>query len=1162
MNHRHPLLLLSLVIGAITTLVLVGLMGTPIAGADADTSPKLALWAAKTLLDVPIVRYVATTGVDSGDCSTSATPCRTIQYAVDRAGEGDEIRIASGVYTGVQARPVPNGYPLPPASGLITQVVYVTKTVTIRGGFTTTDWTTSDPEANHTTVDAQGRGRVFAVAGNVSPTIEGLRITAGSAEGLGGDSVEDCGGGIYVINARPVIAGNNVFSNSADRGGGLCLERSQATINGNHFSHNAAYQGGGILLISSAATVNDNTIASNVAYYHGGGVNLGHSNALLGNNTIVSNTALQDGGGVLLYRSSPTLNGNLITSNNAGSGGGLFLSYRSNAALMNNMVVDNHANYWGSGFYIRGSSPRLSHNTIAHNTGGDGSGLYVTIFTPYTETFFSHVILTNTILVDQAIGISVQAKNIVTLTATLWGAGDWANGKDWAGNGTVITGTLNWWREPYFVDPDGGDYHIGAASPARDTGVDSGVDFDIDGEPRPFGLAPDLGADEIIGIRYVDDSATGANDGTSWQDAFTHLQSALAVAGAGDEIWVAGGIYYPDEGAGQTNDAPTSAFALKPGVALYGGFAGTETLRSERNWAVNVTVLSGDIDQNDDSDVRGVVTATANIRGTNAYHVVVADGVSETARLDGFFITAGNASDFVATNHLGGGMFNDSASPTLVNVIFSGNAALAGGAIYNSANSNPRLTNVAFSDNLAHHGGGMYNSASNPTLTNVSFSGNSAVIYGGGMYNASSSPTLVNCILWGNSASNGPDIYNSGGSSVAVAHSIVRGGWPGAGNIDADPRFADAANGDLRLGPGSAAIDVGSDGACPADDLDGRPRPVGFGCDMGAYEMTAFSAVVAKLASDLTIRPGQVITFTVVITNTGPGLNDGTAWDTLPAGLHFVGPIALDPSGAGVVGSAPPALASALVISANQRVTITFPVSVSWGVTVGAAITNTVWFTAPQLSAAESGHVVLVAANAPPFFTSTPVTTASVGTPYTYTVTVSDSDLNRGDLLTITAPGLPAWLALTQTGEVTATLVGMPGGANVGVHVVVLRVTDSGGLFAEQQFTLMVFQPPAITSADRATFVAGELGTFTVTTTGFPTPTLAYSGTLPGGVTFIDNGDGTATLGGTPDAGAGGVYLLTLTASNSALPDAVQAFTLTVNARIYLPLVSRSVSSG
>ena len=92
-----------------------------------------------------------------------------------------------------------------------------------------------------------------------------------------------------------------------------------------------------------------------------------------------------------------------------------------------------------------------------------------------------------------------------------------------------------------------------------------------------------------------------------------------------------------------------------------------------------------------------------------------------------------------------------------------------------------------------------------------------------------------------------------------------------------------------------------------------------------------------------------------------------------------------------------------------------------------------------------------------------------------------------------------------------------------------------------------VNQAPAITTGASVTFTAGTAASFTVSTTGFPAATVSETGTMPSGVTFTNNGNGTATLGGTPGANAGGTYPLTITAANGTLPNATQSFTLTVN---------------
>src|SRR5688500_9078924 len=86
---------------------------------------------------------------------------------------------------------------------------------------------------------------------------------------------------------------------------------------------------------------------------------------------------------------------------------------------------------------------------------------------------------------------------------------------------------------------------------------------------------------------FVNDNASGASNGSSLIDAFNELQDALTAAVSGDQIWVAAGIYYPDDGEGLTNDNQSHSFHLKNGLAIYGGFAGSETQLSERNITSN-----------------------------------------------------------------------------------------------------------------------------------------------------------------------------------------------------------------------------------------------------------------------------------------------------------------------------------------------------------------------------------------------------------------------------------------------------------------------------------------------------------------------------------------------------------------------------------------------
>gem|GEM_PF-1736132 len=269
-------------------------------------------------------------------------------------------------------------------------------------------------------------------------------------------------------------------------------------------------------------------------------------------------------------------------------------------------------------------------------------------------------------------------------------------------------------------------------------------------------------------IIYVNKNAVGANNGTSWADAYTNLQNALTATISG-QIWVASGTYYPG------ND-PSNSFVLKNGVAIYGGFNGTETILSQRNITVNVTILSGDID-----GIAGY--------GGNSYHVVQSNGVNSTAVLDGFTITQGGNSTvsnapgggmyntggatpaisncvFTAnrvflSNGYGGAMYNDASSPVISNTIFSGNtASFSGGAIANANGSSLHLINCSFSDNNLEtlgSGGAIYNTAA-LVLDNCYFARNRAKD-GGAVYTASST-TFNNCSFEANRGTNGGAVYS------------------------------------------------------------------------------------------------------------------------------------------------------------------------------------------------------------------------------------------------------------------------------------------------------------------------------------------------------------------------------------------------------------------
>jgi hypothetical protein len=235
-------------------------------------------------------------------------------------------------------------------------------------------------------------------------------------------------------------------------------------------------------------------------------------------------------------------------------------------------------------------------------------------------------------------------------------------------------GTGNIADDPAFVDAVNGDFHLSTGSQCIDVG-DNGAPnlppYDFEGDDRildgdGIGLViVDMGADEAPErpppVVYVDQEATGTNDGRSWANAFTELESALSWAVSGIEIWVAEGTYLPTMEYGGTGDQYRS-FQMKNGVAVYGGFDPSDgaTAWEDRDWDVHPAILSGDI-------------GTPGDNADNSYHLFyhpAGTNLDGSAILDGFTVSGGNANGGDSPDNLGGGMYNDASSPALSHVHF------------------------------------------------------------------------------------------------------------------------------------------------------------------------------------------------------------------------------------------------------------------------------------------------------------------------------------------------------------------------------------------------------------------------------------------------------------------------------------------------------------
>jgi predicted outer membrane repeat protein len=397
---------------------------------------------------------------------------------------------------------------------------------------------------------------------------------------------------------------------------------------------------------------------------------------------------------------------------------------------------------------------------------------------------------------------------------------------------------------------------------------------------------------------YVDDDATGANDGSSWADAFVDLQDALAATTPGREIWVAAGTYRPT-----TDGDRTVSFRPGQSTLLYGGFDGTETSLAERAGLFESTVLDGDLAGDDGPDFSN--------RVDNSEHVFEMD-VSVGTRVDGFTIRGGSAlsspgggawfatalscsqarnctfvdNQAVAGGAVWGGGFSLDA---FIGCVFAGNRAEQGGAAWVSGGPAPiSFRRSLFANNVATERGGGAIAAGYTEVSNCVFVGNSAdgategggAFWGGGWIRHSTfwanralggaagggvfGDSVVDAsILWGNADTSGMGAeaqYATQNGFGWIDASCVQGWTPAFGGEEMlasapeflDPLGADGVAGtvddDLRLGPLSPCVDRRPALAWTAVDFDGLRRSVDARTcdtritDLGAFERQAFES--------------------------------------------------------------------------------------------------------------------------------------------------------------------------------------------------------------------------------------------------------------------------------------------------------------------------------
>lgn len=401
---------------------------------------------------------------------------------------------------------------------------------------------------------------------------------------------------------------------------------------------------------------------------------------------------------------------------------------------------------------------------------------------------------------------------------------------------------------------------------------------------------------------FVNASATGANNGTSWADAYTDLHNALFNTTSG-EIWVAQGIYVPSKTF--TNNIPGNnslkTFRVQFSVQIYGGFNGTETALNQRDWKNNPTIISGDVGG-----------------GLKAYNIVRFDGNDNTTVLDGFTVQDGMANG--TTEFLGGAIYAVNASPTIRNCRFLNNIAQQrGGAVYLTGVSTPQVLNCEFTNNTTtqYDGGALYfNGVTSAIVANCLFNGNicSSGSAGAVVIQNTTTSQVNNCTFVNNQAASGSAgktlflLRTTGSPVMSVNNCVFYNNLPiGFGDVSrsvsssytanncysdasnagftnnngltnivtGNPFFTDYDNDDFTLQCKSALVNSGSISGLtiPATDLAGNVRVFGTAIDMGVYENII--STIGIEATNTTICTGDFVILNGTCDPTGYSWDNG-----------------------------------------------------------------------------------------------------------------------------------------------------------------------------------------------------------------------------------------------------------------------------------------------
>jgi predicted outer membrane repeat protein len=604
-----------------------------------------------------------------------------------------------------------------------------------------------------------------------SPTVQNVVFSANTATTFGG--------GMHNSHSNPTLT-NVTFSGNTvtngDGGGMVNTDTSAPTLTNVTFSNNSVTDGngGGMLNDNCSPTLSNVTFANNSTTGGDGGALYNDlvSTPVLTNVTFYSNTAIMssghnggNGGAIYNYATSNYTMTNVTFSGNRAVGYDAYNpAYGGAMYTASGSVTARNAIFWGNApdqAYNDSSTVTINTSVVQDGcpTGSTCPGIITANpllgapgnYGGYVETI---PLLPGSSAIDaanDAVCPATDARGVTRpqgphcdigafessrFTLAITGGNNQSTPINTAfAQPLQVSVTANNAIEPVnggkvtFTPPASGASASLATSPATIASGSASVNATANGIRGAYVVTASIVGGNTVtfnlrntGVFYVKPGASG--NCSSWAAA-CELQTALGSAGAGDEIWVAAGTYTPTTGTD-----PNATFTLANGVGVYGGFAGTETARSQRSWTTHVTTLSGNLSG-----------------GAHPYHVVTANSTDSTTALDGFTVTGGQG-----TGQVGGGVYINNGSLTIANCRITNNSADYGGGVFQSGSGRIDIINSLVERNHSgNQGGGLYING-DVALINTLVLTNTSGADGGGLTDWAGHTNLAGGMFAANSA--------------------------------------------------------------------------------------------------------------------------------------------------------------------------------------------------------------------------------------------------------------------------------------------------------------------------------------------------------------------------------------------------------------------------